>query len=103
MDLLEFRCNLELNSSLGNIDTQLQDLEEEYQEPEATCIFFGKENDVTISYSYREDISYDPIDVETVDTSISGFYYVTYTNSTFKYKNVVLIRTIQVMEVENNG
>ena len=43
------------------------------------------------------------IDVETVDTSISGFYYVTYTNSTFKYKNVVLIRTIQVMEVENNG
>ena len=78
-------------------------LEEEYQEPGATCIFFGKENDVTISYSYREDISYDPINVETVDTSISGFYYVTYTNSTFKYKNVVLIRTIQVMEVENNG
>lgn len=78
-------------------------LEEEYQEPGATCIFFGKENDVTITYSYREDISFDPVQVEKIDTSISGFYYVTYTNSTLKYKNVVLIRTIQVMEVENNG
>ena len=32
VDLLEFRCNLELNSSLGKIETQIQDLEEEYQE-----------------------------------------------------------------------
>jgi len=32
IDLLEFRSNLILNSSQGNIETQLQDLEEEHQE-----------------------------------------------------------------------
>ena len=31
-DLLEFRCNLELDASSGNIEMQLKDLEEEYEE-----------------------------------------------------------------------
>ncbi|MGN1295965.1 MAG: hypothetical protein ACI4U5_06100 [Bacilli bacterium] len=78
-------------------------LEEEYVEPGAKCVFLGKNKEVNISYSYREDISFEPITVDDIDTTISGFYYVTYTNTTFKYQNVVLIRTVQVMEVENNG
>ena len=32
LELLEFRSNLKLDASLGNIDTQLKDLEEEYQD-----------------------------------------------------------------------
>ena len=32
IDLLEFRSNLELNSALGNVETQMKELEDEYQE-----------------------------------------------------------------------
>ncbi len=32
VDLLEFRCNLEFNSSCGNIEEQLRDLEEEHED-----------------------------------------------------------------------
>lgn len=94
----------ELYGDMGS-EVAILFVEEEYVELGVTCICFGvdKSQEVTTKYYYREDISYDAIEVNSIDTSISGFYYVCYFNDTLKYSNVELIRNVIVVEVENNG
>jgi len=58
---------------------------------------------ITTKYLYREDISYEPTEVEKIDVSVPGVYYIEYTSSHFAYKNVKLIRTIIVTGVEVDG
>lgn len=74
-----------------------------YEEQGATSVFFGREGEVRTAYYYREDISYDPVAVESVDTSVNGFYYAVYTSDALPYRGVELIRTIEVMRVEDDG
>ena len=51
VELLEFRCNLELNGTLGNIENQLKDLEEEYED---NIKNIGEEKNVYIQDSPNE-------------------------------------------------
>ena len=74
-----------------------------YEEPGATGIFFGKEAQVKTEYYYREDISHDAVKVNGVDTAVNGFYYAVYTCDGFPYRGIELIRTIEVMRVEDDG
>ena len=69
------------------------------------CKFFGVDisNTVSIKYFYREDISHDAEEVKKIDIRTAGVYYIEYTSSHFAFKNTKLIRTIVVMEVENDG
>lgn len=69
------------------------------------CKFFGIDvsDTVSVRYLYREDISHDTQDVDKIDISTAGVYYIEYTSSHFAFKNTTLIRTIVVMEVENDG
>ncbi len=70
-----------------------------------TCKFFGVDvsNTITTKYYYREDISYEAEEVSKIDIRTAGVYYIEYTSSHFAFKNTKLIRTIVVMEVENDG
>lgn len=78
---------------------------EEYREEGVTCISLGKDISLecSVEYYYRLDYSHEIEKVDTVDTSISGFYYAKYSTKSFKYANVELIRDIAVVEVELNG
>lgn len=69
------------------------------------CKFFGIDvsDTVTKKYYYREDISHDQEEVADIDIQTAGVYYIEYTSSHFAFKNKVLIRTIIVTEVENDG
>lgn len=75
----------------------------EYVEPGVKCVSFGKDitKDVKITYLYREDITHDTKEVSAIDTSVEGIYYVVYTSSNFKYKNVQLIRNVIVLRAED--
>ena len=69
------------------------------------CKFFGFDisDSVTTKYYYREDISHDTAPVDKIDLTTSGVYYIEYTSSHFVFKNITLIRTIIVTEVEVDG
>ena len=70
-----------------------------------TASFLGIDitDSVTVKYYYREDISHDMVQVSAIDIKTAGVYYIEYTSSHFAYKNVKLIRTIIVTEVEVDG
>lgn len=70
-----------------------------------TAKFLGLDitNTVTVKYYYREDISHEMIQVSSVDVKTAGVYYIEYTSSHFAYKDIKLIRTIIVTEVEVDG
>lgn len=67
--------------------------------------FFGMDISDTVKtrYFYREDITFDPQEVNGIDVKTPGVYYIEYTSSHFAYKNVTLIRTIIVTGVEVDG
>lgn len=67
--------------------------------------FFGMDISDTVKtrYYYREDITFDPQEVNGIDVKTPGVYYIEYTSSHFAYKNVTLIRTIIVTGVEVDG
>jgi len=103
IDMLEIKENyLKINPSA--------EMEEIYnsinlEDSSVICKFFGidKSDSVSVKYLYREDISHDTKEVNKVDVRVPGVYYVEYTSSFFAFKNVTLIRTIIVTEVENDG
>lgn len=70
-----------------------------------TCKFFGIDvsDGVTTKYYYREDISHDHKEVAGIDLQTAGVYYIEYTSNHFAFKDKVLIRTIIVTEVEQDG
>ena len=74
-----------------------------YKDPGVKCVSFGKDisADVKIKYLYREDISQDTREVAAIDLTVAGIYYVVYTSSNFKYKNVQLVRNVIVLRVED--
>lgn len=74
-----------------------------YADEGATATFFGKEYTVEVSYYYREDISYDAVKTDKVNTSVAGYYYVVYQTDAFLYKDTDLIRTVEVVRVEDDG
>jgi len=69
------------------------------------CKFFGVDvsDSVSTKYYYREDISHDVKEVNSIDVTTAGVYYIEYTSNFFAFKNKTLIRTIIVTEVENDG
>lgn len=69
------------------------------------CSVFGIDlsNTVSTKYYYREDISFDAMEVDKIDLQTAGVYYVEYTSSHFLYKSKKLIRTIVVTGVEIDG
>ena len=75
------------------------------EDKSVSCKFFGLDivDTVTTKYYYREDISHNTTEVEKVDIEKPGVYYIEYTSSHFAYKNKILIRTIIITEVENDG
>lgn len=94
----------DLYPDLGE-ETAVLFVNEEYKEAGTTCVSFGKDisQDVKTTYYYREDISHDYSQVESVDTSVSGYYYAVYNIENFKYSKIDLIRNIIVLEVEVDG
>lgn len=76
-----------------------------YEERGATLKVLGKDcsDGVKTTCYYREDISYDSLPCEKVDTAVAGYYYVVYETENFLYKDVKLIRTIEVLRVEDDG
>ncbi len=73
-----------------------------YVELGVKCVAFNKDitDDVKITYLYREDITHDTKEVDTVDPNTAGIYYVVYTSSNFKYRNVQLVRNVIVLGAE---
>jgi hypothetical protein len=69
------------------------------------CKFFGVDISDTVStkYYFREDISHDYNEVESIDVKTPGVYYIEYKSSHFAFKNKTLIRTIIVTGVEVDG
>ncbi|MBQ9081674.1 MAG: hypothetical protein IJY26_03455 [Clostridia bacterium] len=76
---------------------------EEYTDLGAKAVFLGEEQEIAVTYYYREDISQDIVEKEGVDTSVAGFYYVVYQTEAFLYSNTDLIRTVEVVRVEDDG
>lgn len=74
-----------------------------YEELGVKCISFNQDvtETVRIQYFYREDMSYDTCEVDKIDTTIDGIYYVVYTSSNFKYRAVQLIRNVIVLRTED--
>ena len=70
-----------------------------------TAKFLGVDitDSVKVKYYYREDISHNMVEVSAVDVKTAGVYYIEYTSSHFAYKDIKLIRTIIVTEVEVDG
>ena len=70
-----------------------------------TIKFLGMDISKTVKtrYLYREDITHEVQEVNKVDVSVAGVYYIEYTSSHFAYKNVTLVRTIIVTGVEVDG
>lgn len=88
------------DGSMEDIYASIELLDEGYE-----CKFFGVDvsDSVTTKYYYREDISHDQEEVDKIDVTNAGVYYIEYKSSHFAFKNKVLIRTIIVTEVENDG
>ena len=76
-----------------------------YESEGVKVISFGQDltEKQSAKYMYREDISFDAVEVENVNTSVSGIYYEIYKINSVKYGLITLIRTINVMEVEIDG
>lgn len=97
----------EMNTLSGYTDADIEIGGEsnitDYLELGVTCVSFGKDisADVKIEYLYREDISHEPQKVTAIDPDTAGIYYVIYTTSNFKYKNVQLIRNVIVYRTED--
>ncbi len=74
-----------------------------YEELNVKCVAFGQDvsDSVKIKYLYREDITHDTCEVEQIDPSIDGFYYVVYTSTNLKYRTVQLIRNVTVLRSED--
>ena len=69
----------------------------------AKFLGFDITDTVTVKYYYREDISHDMVQVSAVDVQVAGVYYIEYTSSHFAFKNIKLIRTVVITEVEVDG
>lgn len=74
---------------------------DQYIEQGASCISFGKDvsKEVSVKYYYRLDMFSDYVEVSSVDTSVAGIYYACYSSENLKYSNIVLTRTIEVLEI----
>ena len=74
----------------------------EYVEKGAKCVAFGKDitEDIVITYKYREDLSFDAVEVNEIDESKAGIYYAIYTVDNLRYKGIELIRNIIVIGEE---
>lgn len=82
----------------GEIDCVIN-VGDEYIEKGASCIAFGKEENVNLSYYYRLDEYSDSVEVSEIDTTVAGIYYVKYTCEAIKYSNIELVRTVEVLEI----
>ena len=100
LDIKEDYLALHPDSSMADIYSSIQLKDEGYE-----CKFFGIDvsDSVAKKYYYREDISHDTTEVDGIDVETAGVYYIEYRSSHFAFKNKVLIRTIIVTEVENDG
>lgn len=91
----------------GDIDLVIGEEENfsAYIERGVKCIAFGKDysKDYIVKYYYRNDLSEDEVEVDSVDTGTAGIYYAVYEVPTIKYKTVKLIRNIIVLRSEGNG
>lgn len=74
-------------------------------EDNVTIKFFGKDLSDTIirKYYYREDMSCETKEVDEIDYTKAGIYYITYTSSHFAFKNHKLMRTIEITGAEIDG
>lgn len=74
-----------------------------YEELGVKCVAFGKDaNDsVQIKYLYREELTKETQEVDTIAEDVAGIYYVVYTSTNFKYKTVQLVRTVKVIRTED--
>ncbi|MBP5242219.1 MAG: hypothetical protein J6Z36_00830 [Clostridia bacterium] len=81
------------------------DMGADYVDAGVKAIFLGKDysDSVTMKYYYRENISYDQVEVSGVDTGIDGFYYVVYQSDAFPFNQVTLIRTVEVVGGDSDG
>ncbi|MCQ2382097.1 MAG: hypothetical protein MJ054_02220 [Clostridia bacterium] len=89
----------------GQVDVEIggEDGQMSYEELGAVCVSFGKNKSesVKINYLYREDIANDVVEVDCINPSIAGIYYVVYTSSDIKYRTVQLIRNVIVVRSED--
>lgn len=74
----------------------------EYVEQGAKCVSFGKDisDKVKITYKYREDLTYDAVEVSGVDKDVAGYYYVIYNVDDIKYGSVTLMKLVVVTREE---
>lgn len=64
---------------------------------------FDVSDTLTTKYYYREDISYKQKEVDGIDVTVPGVYYIEYTSSHFAFRKTTLIRTIVITGVEVDG
>jgi len=91
----------EINTLSGNVDLEIgsEGNPATYEELGVKCVSFGKDvsASVQIKYLYREELSQNTQEVDSIADDIAGIYYVVYTSSNFKYKTVQLVRTVKVI------
>jgi len=103
IDVSQIKEELEKDGKSVTIESLFSSIE--IEDKGVKCSAFGVDLSNTISkqYFYREDISFDAVEVEEIDLQTAGVYYVEYTSSHFLYKTKKLIRTIIVTGVEIDG
>lgn len=91
--------------TMNGSDTAEVQMYEEYVDAGAKAIFLGKDHtsEIKVKYYYREDISHEAEECDAIDTAVAGFYYAEYQSDVFLYKGVKLIRTIEVVRIEDDG
>ena len=104
VDLSEKRAALEEQGKKADTAKEIAD-ELKIEDDGYEIKFLGSSVADTVSKKllYREDLSEDAREVDEIDFSKAGTYYIEYTSSHFAFKNLKLIRTIFVTGVEENG
>lgn len=100
-----FAASATTSFSVRGEDLGTVNMHETYTDAGAELRILGRDRseEIKTNYLYREDISHDATSCDGINTEVAGFYYVVYTCDSFPYRNVQLIRTIEVTRVEDDG
>ena len=105
VDVSQIRDNLKTTKGVDYVSVQEVYDSINIEDGGVKCTFLGIDirDSITKTYYYREDISFDAVEVNSIDCSVPGVYYIKYTSSHFAFKKTELVRTIIVTGVENDG
>ena len=105
VDVSEIRENLEAAEGSQNVTMEEIYAAVNLEDGGVNAKFLGVDisDSVTKTYYYREDISHEATEVNKIEVSTPGVYYIVYECSHFAFKKTILIRTIVITGVEIDG